>query len=57
MARAAIILGVLLHIPLWLEAPIFALALGFALWQERGELKRLWCELRTGERIESKEDR
>ena len=46
-------LAVLLHVPIWLEVTIIVLALGHVAWQERHEFKRLWRELRTGERIES----
>ena len=56
MARAAVILGVLLHIPLWAEAAIVVLALGNVIWQERWEFVRLWRELRTGERIENSDE-
>ena len=52
----AVSLAVLLHLPLWLEIVVFVLALANVLWQERYEFKRLWLEVRTGERIESVDD-
>lgn len=38
----------MIHLPVVVEATVFVVIGGVAVWQERKEFRRIWRELRTG---------